>query len=188
MKVIGIIGSQRKNGNTEILTGHTLKAVSEEGIDTEIITLCGLNIQPCTGCQACYTGECPIDDDVFKIIYPKMVEADGIILSTPVYFGSATALIKALMERTGFYSRRHGEPFKKKIGGPLVVARRGGHLFTASQMTNWFQILGFVIPGATYWNIAFGRDAGEVTKDEEGMRTAWEFGKNIAWAAKKLRA
>ena len=186
MKVIGIIGSPRKNGNTEILTTRTLEAIAEEGIDTELIPLAGLDIRPCNACMACDSGEqCSIQDDLFPI-YLKMKEADGIILASPVYFGSATALIKALMERVGYIVRKNGNPFSRKVGGPLVVARRAGHTFTMAQMTSWFQIMGMVVPGSTYWNIAFGRKIGEVSNDEEGMETAWNFGKNVAWAVKNL--
>jgi len=187
MKVVGIIGSPRKNGNTEILTAHALEAIAEEGIDTELIPLAGLDIRPCNACMACDDGEqCSIKDDLFPI-YLKMKEADGIILASPVYFGSATALVKALMERAGYIARQNGNPFSRKMGGPLVVARRAGQNFALAQMTFWFQVLGMVVPGSTHWNIAFGKKRGEVSNDEEGMETAWNFGKNIAWAVKKLR-
>ena len=187
MKVLGIVGSPRKNGNTEMLTAHTLKAIAEEGLDTELIRLAGTDIKPCNACMVCKQEErCSIEDDLFPI-YVKMKEADGIILASPVYYGSATALIKALMERAGYISRFNGEPFHGKVGGPLVVARRAGHNFTMSQLTLWFQILGMVVPGSSYWNIAFGRDKGEVTSDDEGMKTAWNFGKNVAWVVKSLK-
>ena len=187
MKVVAIVGSPRKNGNTELLAAHTLKAIAEAGLDTELIRLAGLDIRPCNACMICSKEErCPIKDDLFPI-YLKMKEADGIILASPVYYGSATALIKALMERTGYISNWNGKIFSGKIGGPLVVARRAGHNFTLSQLTLWFQILGLTVPGSTYWNVAFGREKGEVTKDEEGMNTAWAFGKNMAAVIKKLR-
>jgi multimeric flavodoxin WrbA len=187
MKIIGIVGSPRKNGNAELLTVHTLKAIAEEGLDTELIPLSGLDIRGCTACMACEKNElCSIEDDLFPI-YLKMKEADGIILASPVYYGSATAIIKALIERAGYISRHNGEPFKGKVGGPLVVARRAGHNFTIAQLTFWFQILGLVVPGSTYWNVAFGREKGEVLRDEEGMKTAWTFGKNMAFVVKKLR-
>jgi multimeric flavodoxin WrbA len=183
MKVIGIVGSPRKGGNTEILTAHTLKAIADEGLETELISLSGKNIQPCDACRVCAKEErCPIKDDLFPI-YLKMKDAEGIILASPVYYGSATSLIKALMERTGQIGR---EKFKGKVGGPLVVARRAGQNFTVAQLTFWFEILGMVVPGSTYWNIAFGREKGDVIKDEEGMRTAWNFGKNVAMVMKKL--
>jgi multimeric flavodoxin WrbA len=101
-----------------------------------------------------------------------MKAADGIILASPVYYGSCTSLIKALMERTGYMSRCSSNGFRGKVGGPLVVARRAGHNFTIAQLDFWFHILGMVVPGSTYWNIAFGREKGEVSKDEEGLRTS----------------
>jgi multimeric flavodoxin WrbA len=186
VKVIGIVGSPRKNGNTELLTKHTLKAISEEGLRTELIRLAGLEIKPCMACMACKKQEiCSIEDDLFPI-YLKMKKAQGIILASPVYFGSATALIKALMERVGYIARWNGEPFHGKVGGPLVVARRAGRTFTIAQLTHWFQILGFFIPGSTYWNVAIGEKKGEVEQDKEGLETAWNFGKNMAFLIKKL--
>ncbi len=186
MKAIGIVGSPRENGNTQILTKHTLKAIEEEGLDTELIRLAGLDIRPCDACMACREGErCPIDDDLFPL-YTKMKEAEAIILASPVYFGSATAQMKALMDRAGYIALR-GRVFAGKVGGPLVVARRAGQNFTFAQIMYWFQILGFFMPGSTYWNIAFGREKGEVEEDEEGLRTAWNFGKNIALLVKKLK-
>jgi multimeric flavodoxin WrbA len=186
MKVIGIVGSPRKNGNTKLLTKHTLKAVSEEGLGTELIRLASLEIKPCTACMACKEQEFySIKDDLFPL-YLRMKEAEGIILASTVYYGSATALIKALMERVGYIARWSGEPFQRKVGGPLVVARRSGRNFTIAQLTLWFQILGFFVPGSTYWNVAIGREKGDVEQDEEGLETAWNFGKNIAFLIKKL--
>jgi len=187
MKVIGIVGSPRKNGNTELITRHTLKAISEAGLDTELVRLAGLEIKPCTACMACREQEiCTIKDDLFPI-YLRMKEVDGIILASPVYYGSATSLIKALMERVGYISRWNGEPFQRKVGGPLVVARRSGKNFTIAQLAFWFEILGFFIPGSTYWNVAIGREKGDVQQDEEGLETAWNFGENMAFLIKKLR-
>ena len=188
MKAIGIVGSVRKNGNTEILTSHALKAIAEEGLDTELIRLADLDITPCNACMVCKDEEnCPIDDDLMPI-YAKMKEADAIILASPVYFGSVTALLKILMERTGYIAYWH-RTLEGKVGGPLVVARRAGQNFTLAQLDLWFQILGFFMPGSTYWNIAFGgREKGDVEKDEEGLKAAWNFGKNVAFLVKKLKA
>jgi multimeric flavodoxin WrbA len=187
MKAIAIVGSPRKGGNTEILARHTLKSIQEEGVDTELVSLAGLDIRPCTACNACRKEECcSINDDLFPI-YQKLKEADAIILASPVYYGSATGLMKCFMERVGYIggSRR---AFAGKVGGPLVVARRAGQNFTHAQLTFWFQIAGFFIPGSTYWNMAIARDIGDILKDEEGLRTAWNFGKNVAFLLKKLNS
>jgi len=186
LKVIGIVGSPRKGGNTEKLIEHPLRAIAEEGLHTEIISLAGLDIRPCNACMVCKAEErCPIDDDLFPI-YTKMKEAEAIILATPVYFGSATATIKALMDRAGYLAYNNGRVFDGKVGGPLVVARRAGQNFTLAQLMYWFHIQGFFMPGSTYWNIAFGRKRGDVVNDEEGFTTAWNFGKRIALLVKKL--
>ena len=184
MKAVGIVGSPRQGGNTEILTAHCLKAMTEEGLDTELIRLAGLDIRGCNACGYCFENDgCSIEDDL-QPIFAKMLAADAIIVASPVYFGSATALVKGLLERAGYMSRRR---FAGKVGGPLVVARRAGQNFTFAELLFWFHINQIINPGSTYWNMAFGREKGEVEKDEEGMKTAWNFGKNVARVAKKMR-
>jgi len=184
VKAVGIVGSPRQGGNTEILTAHCLKAMAEEGLDTELIRLAGLDIRGCNACGYCFENDgCSIEDDL-QPIFAKMLTADAIIVASPVYFGSATALVKGLLERAGYMSRRR---FAGKVGGPLVVARRAGQNFTFAELLFWFHINQIINPGSTYWNMAFGREKGEVEKDEEGMKTAWNFGKNVARVAKKMR-
>jgi multimeric flavodoxin WrbA len=188
MKAIGISGSPRKNGNTEIITEHILKAIEEEGHKTELVRLAGLDIRPCTACMACLKEEtCSIRDDLFPI-YNRMKEADAIILTTPVYCGSATGLMKSLMDRTSYISSHNGRLFEGKVGGPFVVTRRSADYFTQAQLNFWFHVQGLFIPGSLHPNIAFGRDKGDVQSDREGLGTAWKFGKNIAFLADKLTA
>ncbi len=188
MKALGISGSPRSDGNCMLLTGHTLKAMTEEGIETELLSLSGLNIQGCNACMACLKQErCIVEDDLMPI-YEKMKQADGIIISTPVYFGSATALVKGLLERTGYIVRNNGGTFRGKVGGPLVVARRGGLTFTFAQMNYWFQTLDFYMAGVARWNIAVGRAKGDVANDKEGMGAAWNFGKSLAFLMKAVQA
>ena len=186
MKAIGIVGSPRKGGNTEILTAHCLKAMAEEGLETELVRLAGLDIRGCNACGYCFEHDgCSIDDD-FASVFEKMVGADVIIVGTPVYFSSASSLIKGFLERAGYSLRPRGG-FAGKVGGPLVVARRAGQNFTFAELLFWFHIMGIINPGSTYWNMAFGREKGEVENDEEGLRTAWNFGKNCANVARKVR-
>lgn len=186
MKAIGIVGSPRKGGNTEIITAHCLEAVAGEGLETELLRLAGLDIRSCNACRYCLENEgCTIKDDV-PHVFARMLAADAIIVGTPVYVGSATSLVRALLERAGYMSRSRRR-LEGKVGGPLVVARRAGQNFTFAELLLWYHNLGMINPGSTYWNIAFGREKGEVEQDEEGMRTAWDFGKNVATLVKKLR-
>lgn len=189
IKIIGIVGSPRNDGNTEYLVNEALdEAKKEEGIEIELIKLAGKTIKPCDACLSCTkTGKCVIKDD-FDPIFQKMIEADGIILASPVYFGSATPEIKSLIDRAGYVSARSGARlFENKVGGPIVVARRAGQNFTFAQLLFFFLHQGMIVPGSTYWNIAFGREKGEVEKDEEGIKTARNFGQKMVWVLKKIK-
>lgn len=187
MKILGIVGSPRLGGNTETLTRMALDEIQKEGLETELITLAGKNIVPCDGCRSCSTaGKCHIKDD-FESVFNKMVAADGIIIATPVYYGAATPQIVSLISR--FYGcSREKSPLENKVGGPIVVGRRAGHNFTLAQLMFFFMISGMIVPGSTYWNVAFGREKGEVVKDEEGVRTIRNFAQKVTWLAKKINA
>lgn len=188
IKILGVSGSPRIDGNTMQLLKEALDAArDEENVETELITLANKDIKPCDGCRSCRTTkECHIRDDMASV-FDKMVSADGIILATPVYFGSATSQIKALIDRAAYLAGSKGRIFENKIGGPMVVARRAGQNFTFAQLMYFFFITGMIIPGTTYWTIAFGRGKGEVLKDDEGVKTARNFGKKMAWIAKRLK-
>lgn len=188
IRILGIVGSPRPNGNTERLVAEALSVVEKKGAKTELLRLAGKDIRPCDACLSCRkTGECHIKDD-FEPIFDSMVEADGIILGSPVYFGSATPQIKALIDRAGYLSGAKGRVFENKVGGPLVVARRAGQNFTYAQLLFFFLHQGMIVPGSTYWNIAFGREKGDVDKDEEGMRTTRNFAEKMIWLIKKIKS
>jgi len=187
MKVIAICGSPRRGGNTENLLRVALEVLENRGIETELIPLAGKSILSCNACMACRNEfTCPMKDD-FDLIFRNMIAADGIIIGSPVYFGSAAPDLMALLDRAGYVSRHHGNAFARKVGGPIAVARRVGQNFTVAQLLMWYMINGFIVPGSTYWNIAFGgREKGEVLKDEEGVRTIRAFAENIAWLLEKI--
>ena len=184
MKALGIVGSPRNGGNTELLMNMVLETIAKQDIDTELIKLAGKDIRPCTACMACKGEErCSIDDDLFPI-YLKMKEADAIIIGSPVYFQGPTALVRAFIERAGYISSQNGRVFAGKVGGPFVVARRSGMAFTLSQLLLWYSGQRFFIPGS--YSIAIGRNKGEALKDEEGVGVVQEFSKSVAFLLKKL--
>ena len=117
MKVIGICGSPRK-GNTEWMLGKLLEEVAQSGVETELILLRELAIKGCDGCLSCELGgkgrkgRCKIQDDMQQI-YPKLIEADGWALGTPVYFELLSGLLKNFMDRTC--------PIWTKLGSKPVV-------------------------------------------------------------------
>jgi multimeric flavodoxin WrbA len=189
MHAVAINGSARLNGNTSTLLRACLEVLEEAGISGELIQLAENPIRPCKACGTCFNtrdNTCIIQEDAFQQVYDKMRAADIILLGSPVYFGSATADLMALLDRAGYVGRANGNVFSRKLGGPIVVARRAGQNFTLAQLLFWFMIMDMVVPGSSYWNIGFGRLQGEVAEDTEGVDTVRHFARNLAWLAKSL--
>jgi multimeric flavodoxin WrbA len=189
MKVLGISGSPRRNGNTETLLRTALDVLAEEGIESDFLSLALHPVNPCVACGRCFKSdviECLQDDHEFEGVLQKFSEADGILVASPVYFGSATPQTMALLDRVGYVARRHPELLRRKVGAAMVVARRAGQNFTFAQLNYFFLIAEMIVPGSNYWNVAFGREKGEVANDAEGMATIRTLAKNMAWLMKKL--
>lgn len=189
MKVLGISGSARRNGNTDYLLRTALDALAEEGIQTDFISLALHPVKPCIACGRCFgsdVAKCFQEDPEFEGVLEKVAEADGILVASPVYFGSATPQTMALLDRVGYVARRHPELLRRKVGASIVVARRAGQNFTFAQLNYFFLIAEMIVPGSTYWNVAFGRDKGEVVNDAEGIATVKTLAKNMAWLMKKI--
>ena len=183
MKVLAINGSARQNGNTAQLINHVFAALQAEGIETELVQLGGHAIRGCSGCNACMklqNRRCSISGDP--------VEADGIILGSPVYFTDVTPELKALIDRSGRVARANGLLFKRKVGAGVIAVRRGGATHALDTIYHFLHITQMIIPGAPYWNFGIGRDVGDVEKDEEGIANMKGLGENIAWLLKKLHA
>ena len=189
MKVIAFNGSARKEGNTSILLNMVCDELRAEGIGTEIYTLAGKPIQGCIACYKCFENKnkrCAVEKDILNECIQKMLEADGILLGSPTYFADVSAGMKALIERCGMVSRANGDMFKRKVGAGVVAVRRAGAMHVFSSLNSFFLISQMIIPGSSYWNLAIGRQPGEVNNDAEGVQTMKNLGKNIAWLLKKI--
>lgn len=191
MKVVAFNASARKDGNTAILLRTALEALEAKGVATELVQLAGRPIHGCRACYACFErkdGRCAFEDDVANECLAKMVEADGILLGSPTYFADVTTEMKALMDRCGFVGRANGGLLRRKVGAAVIAVRRAGAIHAFDTINHFFLLSEMVIPGSSYWNIGVGREAGEVSEDEEGMRTMVTLGENMAWLLEKLHA
>ena len=191
MQALAICGSPRAEGNTEFLLRRCLDGLAQHNIAGEFVSLRGKIIRPCMACGLCKQLQdltCAIDSDDFHLVFQKILDADILIVGSPVYFGSATPEMMALLDRAGYIARACGNPLARKIGGPIAVARRAGQNFTYAQLLMWFMINGLVVPGSTYWNIAIGGAPGSVAQDEEALSTVDAFAENLAWLARKIHA
>jgi multimeric flavodoxin WrbA len=189
MKVIAFNGSGRKDGNTAILLNVVLGELSKEGVETELIQLAGKAPHGCIACYKCFDNKdqkCAVTTDRLNESLAKMIEADGILLGSPVYFADATAGIKALIERCGMVSTANGGLFKRKVGAAVAAVRRAGAIRTFDTLNHLFQHGQMVIVGSSYWNVGIGRDPGQVKEDAEAIRTMETLGKNMAWLLKKI--
>ena len=129
MKVIAFNGSPRKNGNTNRALEVVLQEIAKEGIDTELVQMGCEDLAPCQACNVCVQKKdrkCKRKDDKVNEWIQKMIEADGIIIGSPVYFGSMTAQTKAFVDRVGFVNRANGNLFRRKVGAAVTVNRRAG--------------------------------------------------------------
>jgi len=191
MKVIAFNGSARKDGNTAILINTVLGELQKEGIETELIQLAGKKIHGCRACYKCRKNKdkrCAVTDDMANEYIQKMLEADGIILGSPVYFTDVTAEMKALIDRAGFVASGNNHMFKRKVGAAVVAVRRAGSIHTFDTINHFFLISQMIIPGSNYWNLGIGGKIGDVESDEEGIKTMQVLGQNMAWLLKKIRS
>lgn len=189
MKVVGVNASPRKDGNTAIIIKKAFAELEKRGIETELIQFAGRPIRGCTGCGACYKTkdkQCIMKDDPFNEYMQKMVAADGIILGSPVYFSDVTAEMKALLDRAGSVANANGNLLKYKAGAAVMAVRRGGAIHAFDTMNHFLHYMQMFLVGASYWNMVYGRQVGEVENDEEGLRNMQVLGENMAWLLEKI--
>ena len=187
MRVLGIVCSPRKGGNTEILVREALEAVREAGGETELILVADMNIAPCDGCGACdEDGTCRIEDDM-QTVYQQLELADGVIFGTPVYFLNVSAQAKAVMDRT--YAFLRGGKLRGKVAAAIVAARRVGAGQVLGLLYPYFTVQRMVIAGG---GIGYGRGKGEVRQGVGGspslsaVEEARAVGRNVVRMVKQL--
>ena len=164
MKILGIVCSPRKGGNTEILVREALEAAHEAGAETELVLIADKEIAPCDGCGACLkTGICIIKDDM-QALYQQLEQADGLIFGTPVYFANVTAQAKAVMDRT--YAFLRVGKLRGKVASAIVAARRIGAGQVLSLLYTYFMSQRMTIAAG---GIGYGRQKGDVREGVGGL-------------------
>lgn len=179
MKVVAFNGSPRKEGNTEQCLKIVEKELNAQGIELEIIQVGNL-VKGCCACNYCLntgSGHCAQKDEVNEWI-DKMVEADGIILASPVYYGGIAGGMKCFLDRAFLAA---GSKLHHKVGAALVTLRRSGGLETYQQLNAYLNTMEMVIATSDYWQAAHGLNPGEVQQDTEGVEVMAKLGRNIAW-------
>lgn len=187
LKVVGIVGSPRKNGNTEFMVKTTLDKINEAGIQTELITLYDKDINYCIGCDSCKkTNECVIADDMQELT-KKVLDANGVIMSSPVYFGDMTGLAKSFIDRLRPLRNIHA--FKYKVCGAISTGgfRNGGQETTIHSIYDFFLIQGGIVVGDDRPTAHYGATGvGKTSEDDVAIETCEHLASRMVDVLKKI--
>jgi len=184
-KVLLINGSPHEKGNTYFALNEAAQTLSELGFNTEIVWIGTKPVRGCIACGGCVkagNGHCVFNDDLCNEVIDKMNEADGLIVGSPVYYGTPTGNVLNLVHRMFFA----GAQVKGKPAAAVAVCRRGGASAAFQTLQMPFQMVNMPLATSQYWNIAYGREPGEVRRDVEGMQTMRTMAQNMAWMIRQL--
>jgi len=192
MKVLGLFGSPRRGGNTDILLEEVLKGAEMEGADIERLYLSDLKITPCKECHGCdLTGDCVVLDEMQKI-YPKLLEANIIILASPIFFYGVTAWAKALIDRSqALWAKKYlvkdssmGKKGKRRKGFFISVgATKGAKVFEGAILTvkYFFDALNAEYTGELVYKGVDGK--GDILQHPEALEQARDAGRRLVLSA-----
>jgi len=177
-KVLLLNGSPHVHGCTAAALDEMIGVFQQEGIETELIQVGKQDIRGCISCNSCgKTGRCVFDDLVNETAR-KFEAADGLVVGSPVYYGSPNGTILSFMDRL-FYSTSFSKHMK--VGAAVVSCRRGGNTASFDVLNKYFSISGMPIATSTYWNMVHGFTAEDVRKDLEGLQTMRNLARNMAF-------
>lgn len=185
MKVLMINGSPNEHGCTNKALTYVASALTEDGVDSEIVWLGKKPVQDCVGCRACgRLGHCVFTGDIVQELAQKAEAADGFVFGSPVYYAHPSGMILSVLDRL-FYSA--GSCFAHKPGAAIVSARRAGTTASVDVLNKYFTISQMPVVSSTYWNMVHGARPEDVEQDLEGIQTMRNIGHNMAWLLKCIQ-
>ena len=187
MKVLVINGSPHLNGCTDRGLREVEATLTDNGIEVERVNIGNKDIRGCIGCNFCREhGRCVFNDLVNETA-PKLAEADGMIVGSPVYYAGCNGQALAFLDRL-FYSTSGVIDKTMKVGAAVVSSRRAGSTSAFDEINKYFTISAMPIVSSTYWNEVHGFTAADVEDDLEGLQTMRNLGRNMAFMIKAFNA
>ena len=181
MKILGISCSPRRNGNTSILLNEVLKGAEQEGSKVDLFSVSGKEINACKSCYSCLeTGKCKTDDDMQEL-YSNMINADGIVFGTPIFYYGMAAQAKIILDRT-FSLQTPDKALKNKVGGVITVAGSLGLIDALKDFYFYFAVRQMI---PANFVSAYAVKEGEIKQREKGMEAAWNLGRQMVQIVEK---
>ena len=188
MKVLLVNGSPNEKRCTYTALSEVAGALEAQGVDTEIAWIGRDPVRGCLGCGGCSKrgdNRCIFDDDVANGLIEKAVEADGLVVGTPVFYAGANGALLAVLDRL-FYAASARLRFKPAAA--VASARRAGTTPAIDQINKYFQINCMPVVSSNYWPMVHGSNPEQVLQDEEGCAVMKELGRNMAWLLQCIEA
>lgn len=184
MKVLMVNGSPVAKGCIATALAIAKEEFEAAGVECEEVVVGNKDIRGCIACGRCgELGRCTFDNDLVNECAPKLAEADGIIIGSPVYYGNPNGTLLSFMQRL-FYSS--GVDLRMKVGASIVSCRRGGNSATFEALNQFFGISGMPTVPSTYWNDVHGYKGEDVYTDEEGVQTIRNLARNMTFMMRAI--
>ena len=183
MNVLVINGSPRMDGNCDRLLREAMEVFEKEGVEVDLFELGNKAVRGCMACGYCMTHEgCVFKDEVNELA-KKLEACDGLLVASPVYYGSANGSVISLLDRL-FYSAHCDK--RMKVGAAFAVARRAGTTATFDELNKYFTINQMPVASGRYWNNGFGREKGQIEEDAEGVQNARIVARNMVFLMRSI--
>ena len=177
-KVLLINGSPHENGCVRVAFDEMIKVFDECNVETELIQVGNKAIRGCISCKSCEkNGKCVFDDLVNEVA-AKFEKADGLVVGSPVYYGSPNGTLISFLDRL-FYSTVFSKHMK--VGAAVVSCRRGGNTASFDVLNKYFTISNMPVSSSSYWNQIHGFTAEDAKKYLEGLQTMRNLAKNMSF-------
>ncbi|MBO7650927.1 MAG: flavodoxin family protein [Lachnospiraceae bacterium] len=183
LKVLLLNGSPRKDGNIALALGEMEKVFAGLGVEYETIQLGREDIRGCIACESCRRTHRCVFNDIVNEIAVKFEAADGLVIGSPVYYGSANGTLMSALQRL-FYSTHFDKSLK--VGASVVSARRSGCTATFDELNKFFTLSNMPVATSQYWNNIYGWEPGEGRVDAEGMQVMRVLARNMVFLMKSI--
>ncbi|MBR6149720.1 MAG: flavodoxin family protein [Lachnospiraceae bacterium] len=183
LKVLMLNGSPRGNGNIALAFHEMERVFEENGVAYENILLGRMDIRGCIACETCRKNNKCVFDDIVNELAKKFEEADGLVIGSPVYYGSANGTLMSALQRL-FYSTHFDKSYK--VGASVVSARRSGCTATFDELNKFFTLSNMPVATSQYWNNIYGWEPGEGDIDAEGKQVMRVLARNMVFLMKSI--